>query len=810
MNDKFYSNTEFSKLRERINKEIKRRGGFRWNNPISEPKIGIDKQSPLAKDTHVPIDDNTYTINNPSTGSIEPTRNIDYPANGNNPAGKDPEYYSNIPNNSAAAFTEDEIKNYLVGLSKIHDINLFYGRDEEAGLAFRDPKAIEEILNRAEQDLLNIEAGAAAIFNIENGNLILDYEDQDIGLSPVVNMDNNGNVFVENNNDEFSMMANYRLEIENNDLVLTGDDSLSGTRVDPNGLIAYKKNPNYPTYDKEGLYKLEDGKFKMPSGEYNGEEIDERGLGPHNFFDDYGAEPGDDDFHPYNKAKTPVTERVVKWQNNDRSENKEVRIQGGINASTYGANPRNPNIGEEYESVQVYAGTPGTCQNQCTGLCFTTCDSQCSESCDMTCFSRCGNRCTATCGNQCTGCSSQCYTTCRTKCENASGYSCVNAGAQSIKITTTGGTNGEIAKTTITATSYSCTGCQYSCQFYPNKKTSCWDSGCMGRCFTSCNSGCATSCVGGCIGNSNENNGNYKIGKGTGCSSGCTVNCIGICQGTCEGYCNTTCFHGCKQSCEDNCMWRCETTCGQACENGCRNWCTGCSETCSGGCKLQTDMVACTGCGTKGGCTSTCQHNCNRNCIGEGCRSICGIDTAGACSANCRLSCMGASCTSKCNDACSSQCNTCVNTCGFQCGACSTECSASCSEECNTYCTQSCSNNCEVGCVSSCSSECGGCSDLCYSCVGMCIGICMIRCEGNCTNCSNNCSYWCDNSCNQKCISNCDNTCNSNCSNSCISFVSSTTTEVSSTPKNPDYPKPNNREEEKESFVIIRKDDNNG
>ena len=538
MDKRVWSNSEFNEIKERINKEILRRGTFKWNDPLCQPTVGHDKSSPREiphDEHHRYITDKSYTINNPSNGAIIETRNIDYPLEGNS--------LGNDVNSSAALVNLDEIKNYLIGLSKIKDIKLFYGRDEEEGTAFRDPIGIEDVLLSAEQDVLN-------------------------------------------------------------------QDTTKDGKIDP--LTGKKIN-----------YEIEDGKYIMPSGESDGEEMLSDILDENNFFDDYGAEPGDGNFHPYNPAISKIVER--NWIEQGESRNKgrgpEVikNIYGGTKSSDYGPNPRNPQPGKPFKGRPVKEGVPGTCQNMCTGICSLTCDNECSESCSSTCFGRCGNTCTSTCGNLCTGCSGQCYSSCKSKCENTSGYSCLKAGAKTVKIYSTGGKNGEPAKNHLEASYYSCTGCSYSCQFYPNKKTSCWDAGCMGKCFTSCTNSCSTSCFGGCIDNASENSGDYKTGKGRGCSAGCTINCIGNCEGTCEGQCIHTCFRTCQESCSDNCMYKCSTNCGSGCESSCVN---GCKDECSG----KNSSKNC-----NAGCSSMCQNDCNANCVGIGCKSLCGIDNAGAC-----------------------------------------------------------------------------------------------------------------------------------------------------------------------------------
>ena len=691
MNDKFYSNKEFTDIKERINAEIKRRGGFKWLNPLSEPKVGQDRTAPKTAGmdgTPIDVDDLTYTINNPSEGSWAPTKNIHYPKNGDNPAGAEPKFVSAEPNTSAAHFTVDEIRNFLVGLSNISEMDKFYGVDEEAGLAYRDPKAIEELLSRAENDKLHEKATTIK-------------------------------------------------------------------KPDPNGYLEYQKSKHYPRYDREAMFSIEDGIAMLPSGECDGDELESYDdLGPNNFFDDYGAPEGDGDFHPYNRALTPVVHRDVITQDDDRKTRRTVMIRGGRRSSDFGPNPRNPEEGDPYPSYPAYQGVATSCNNVCTGLCNVSCDDVCTESCTVTCTMRCGNACTASCGNVCTGCSSMCYNTCKTKCENSTGYACVKAGAKAVKLTDDG----------IEVQTVSCSGCSYSCQFYPNKKTTCWDSGCMGECFTSCNSGCMDSCNGTCMGDTE--------GSGSSCTASCTVDCDGSCEGVCSGECISTCFSSCTQQCTDNCEYFCSTDCGAGCASSCMQKCLGCTSTCDGSCSGGTDSKSCAGCGYRGGCTSTCASSCEDSCFNKGCRSMCGINDTNACDTNCRMNCSGSSCTAMCEDACTSQCSSCTNTCGSSCGqSCESSCSNSCDDKCSRMCTEACKNSCSNNCVQSCTEECGGCSSLCYSCVGMCIGVCSVKCESGCSSCANNCSFWCDTQCNQECFANCNTFCLSSCSSSCVSKV---------------------------------------
>ena len=723
MDKRLWSNKEFNEIKERINKEILRRGTFRWNDPLTYPAVGQDR-SPA---TEIPEDgkkrlitDKSYTINNPSDGAIIETRNR-YTDEGSSLSNTE-----DNPNTSAAIVNLDELKNYLIGLSKIQDIKLFYGRDEEYGTAFRDPNGIEDVLISAESDELN-----------------RDYHGY-------------------------------------------------GFKMDPNNGFDYKHHtyPDLKTSMAAG-YKKEDGKWVMPSGEYEGEELINGKLDENNFFDDYGAEPGDGDYHPYNPAVSKIVNRdwILQGESRNRGRGPEVvkNTYGGIKSSDYGPNPRNPQKGKPYKGRPVKEGIPGTCMNMCSGLCSFSCDDQCSESCSTTCFSRCGNECSSSCGNQCSGCSGQCYSSCKSKCENTSGFACVNAGAKTVKIYTTGGKNGEPAQNHLEATYHTCTGCSYSCQFYPNKKTTCWDAGCMGKCFTSCTNSCSTSCYGGCINNASENNGDYKTGQGRGCSGGCTINCIGTCTDTCQGDCVHTCFSSCSQECSDNCSRECSTNCGSGCEQTCLN---GCKDDCL---SLSTNKNC------KTGCVSKCQNDCNANCVGSSCTAMCGTGNSGACTNTCRLSCISSSCTSLCSDACSSTCSSCVNTCGFQCGACSSSCSTDCGAACNITCEGNCENSCSNNCVTSCTEQCSGCSNLCYSCVGACIGTCSFKCENGCTSCANQCSYWCDTSCIKECFGNCSIYCISTCSNSCVGSVSSNSNKLTNPYRN--------REEEQKAYKIWEKID---
>lgn len=742
MNKDVYSNSELTELKNRINKEMLRRGSYKWWGPLSQPKVGEDTRSPdsIPHDkTSIPVTDQTYTINNPSIGSIAPTRNIVYPNQGENPAGQNPD--GQTPTTSAARFDLDEIKNFLVGISKVRDINLFYSQDEQEFLAFRDLGDIRKLVSEIESDRLN---------------------------KPTTHP--------------------FKVDPNAPDRITVIKDGKTWTEPNPNKNIPYEKIGD---------------KYYMSSGEYDGEE----GIPSEtNYYDDYGAEPGNGNYHSLNPYVSARVDRIGYDFDNDRNKIPVGRMEGGKSSSRFGMTPRNPQQGDSYQPRVAYQGVPSTCNNACSGLCSLTCDSQCSESCSTTCFGRCGNACSSSCSNVCTGCSSLCYTSCQSKCENNTGFACVKSGATTLSIAARGGKDGTPAYNEMkVGTPYACTQCSFSCQFYPNKKTTCWDNGCMGMCFTSCMHSCSTSCFGGCVDNPSENKGDYKTGIGRGCSSGCTVNCIGVCRGTCVGTCFSGCWNSCIQSCKDNCEWECSTSCGSGCmtgcTSGCKDECNSCTNTCTASSGAKTTC--------NNGCVAYCMQGCNKNCVSNGCMAMCGSEGTDACDANCRMTCMSSSCTAQCSEKCASYCTSCVNGCDMACGACSSLCSTGCEAACNITCSSHCQHSCDLNCVKSCTEACGACSNLCTSCVGMCIGECSVKCTNNCSLCANNCGHWCDTKCSQNCFANCDNTCMQTCTNSCIGTVTSNTKQPLAGPERPPTargyktPHPSNREEERESFRLL-------
>lgn len=642
MNKDVYSNSELTELKNRINKEMLRRGSYKWWGPLSQPKVGEDTRSPdsIPHDkTSIPVTDQTYTINNPSIGSIAPTRNIVYPNQGENPAGQNPD--GQTPTTSAARFDLDEIKNFLVGISKIRDINLFYSQDEQEFLAFRDLGDVRKLVSEIESDRLN---------------------------KPTTHP--------------------FKVDPNAPDRITVIKDGKTWTEPNPNKNIPYEKIGD---------------KYYMSSGEYDGEE----GIPSEtNYYDDYGAEPGNGNYHSLNPYVSTKVDRTGYDFDNDRNKIPVGKMEGGKSSSRFGMTPRNPQQGDSYQPRVAYQGVPSTCNIACSGVCSLTCDSQCGESCTTTCFGRCGNACVSTCGNVCTGCSSLCYTSCQSKCENNSGMACVKAGATTLSIAARGGKDGTPAYNEMKiGAPYACTQCSFSCQFYPNKKTTCWDNGCMGMCFTSCMHSCSTSCFGGCIDNPSENKGDFKTGIGRGCSSGCTVNCVGVCRGTCVGTCSSGCWNSCIQSCKDNCEWECSTSCGsgcmQGCMSGCKDQCTSCENVCTSASGAKTTC--------NNGCVASCMHGCDKNCIANSCTAMCGSEGSNACDANCRMSCMSSSCTAQCSEQCASYCTSCVNGCDMACGACSSMCSTGCEAACNITCSAHCQHSCNLNCVKSCTEACGSC-----------------------------------------------------------------------------------------------------
>lgn len=728
-----FSNKQFTEWREKLNKEIKRRGTFSWWDPLVLPTVGTDRKPRTILPTkrempdetgsyveHKVVSDQSYVVENPSTGAIEKTRNILYPSQGDNPGGQDTdgEYpavddnnpdswnpdpgYGN-PKTSATRFDQDEIRNYLLGLAKMHDIDLFHGRAEKAGVAFRDPADIGNKIEQATQDVLH-EPVSSSIYTKDDPNAGVknfcinggpgtkisnelvevtetDEDDNEVvrykmpsgqydgeeilpghdGPDPTNFYDDYGAQVSEVNVSQLKKGTNTVTGPESGKVLAVHDaykdpnfvaTTTNSTKTTPagsqpaNGFVADQHASDIPMETLPGF------KFKQTQsgGEDAMDPASPKYGGNHpNKKDDYAdtitplTKMKDNDpnlaFHPQNPyVSTESTVQQVE-QDNYRKETVTEVTEGGKDSIRFGLNPRNPQRGSEYTQNSyrtVFSGKKGLCHVACSGLCYLTCDSECNESCQSTCWNRCGDACISTCSNVCTGCSSLCYNTCKTKCENRTGYSCIDVGAETIEVKTYGKQKGEWPKNVIKYKTHSCTGCSYSCQFYPNYRTSCTDAMCQNMCFYSCYSYCSTACYGGCINNVSEHdhstvkdpggNGDaspqnkvskakdenksidtsktnatrYKTGKGQACKGSCTADCVGSCTDACVGTCNGKCFNSCTSSCYLTCNLTCSMTCGKACMSSCKENCTAnCGED-----------------NCKGGCSTSCAVGCADDCTG--------------------------------------------------------------------------------------------------------------------------------------------------------------------------------------------------
>lgn len=630
MEDKVYSKTEFDDIRNRLNNEILRRGSFKWWDPLTYPAVGTERDSLIT--------DKTYTINNPSSGSLEETRNITHPNQGDNP--------SEDSFKSSTRFDVDEIKNFLLGLSKMHDIDQFYGRDEQSGTMYRDPKDIEHKLSMAESDELHVPRTENMQKYDPNGGLT-NKQYESYGLYP----DGNTNVQV-------TVPPSYRSGEYDGEEILPGYDMPDETNFyDDFGA----QSGTYEVYDVPGTAKTRDITLVEEAGIYAGKTkttINVAADRSDHFRSEYTA--SDIHHHPQNPYQSEVKNRTNIDQNKDRSEVITEKTFGGTSSERFGLNPRNPNMyqsdnpplsqdtlpvsnypnkfgtgdpavfnkrflfrAKEYEnSRQTFQGDDGLCHVACTGLCHTSCDNECSEHCSSTCWNRCGNACYASCGNVCTGCNTLCYQTCDTRCQDNGGLSCYKAGAETVRIFATGrktscsnncginctgqsyhtgsyGRNdcaGSCVMTCINQSTfknslniqnkvessfYTCKGCSYTCEHYPNMRTTCWDNLCETLCFTTCVNYCATTCYGGCVGNPNEHQGDnnhrkyndqskYVNGIGQGCMNACTADCVGNCTNSCiANGCKSVCYNNCNTSCHSKCINNCQTHCSSNCSFNC-------------------------------------------------------------------------------------------------------------------------------------------------------------------------------------------------------------------------------------------------
>lgn len=617
MDKNFYRKSEFDKIKERLNKEILRRRAYKWWDPLQYPEVGSDQDPVSGK--YIPaqslpvvsgrpreaVTPKSYTINNPSTGAMtsstpstinmpqtQPNQNKTGPTR-NSPS--NPRYTKNHGDNpanslydSSANFDFDEIRNFLHGLSKIEDIDLFYGIDEIDKIAFRDPKDIENKLTMAENDIKTQPRNIAGTIQDPNkgktnannsgtkGNvpypvvLPSGETDGDEGFSKEFKSGNLGpNNFFD---DYVGKPKNTNYRSSRSSIEFGADGGTKGVPNYPVNGIQTPGNPNYRPTNPNSIPKADDNVYQL--------QLDSKGN--YSFYED------NPDKAPY-KYDGKVNSQVIET-------NKPRPIEYVTSSSKFGQNPRNPSHGasgnnsattlrrttskldKEFRPRQSYEGGHTTCWEACTGLCFLTCYDACSESCDRICWSRCGEACTASCGQNCSGCTGMCNTGCMTKCQNAVGHSCqYNGSTTKTPIPSRGNETPSNKATYYYAT---CGGsCQWTCEFYPNYKTECWDTVCMTVCVTSCSDTCLNSCFNGCINNPDQSGRNAQSSKpASGCMYNCTHDCAGSCRedacmsdctsctGRCSEDCSSYCAEGeCNSSCDSYCNGSCEDDCDHSC-----------------------------------------------------------------------------------------------------------------------------------------------------------------------------------------------------------------------------------------------------
>lgn len=659
MNPKLYSSKEFIKLKEDINKEIKARGTFKWWDPLVPPLVGQDRSAPLTLPSELPqqiVSDKTYTIDNPSNESLEPTKNVNFPSIGDNPSDGA---------NSSSKVEVDEMRNFLLGLSKILDINLYYGRDEDAGLAFRDPNNIAIALDKAKLSELN---------------------------------------------------------------KLLHQSPLSATKNDPNGGMVDQKNPNYPVSDHNVTYPMEDGKYVMPSGELNGEEgipNENNFFDDYKLYNTNVTERVDRSWEGEGRnrdQRVPMYEGGIHsstYGQNPRNPNPGTPYRS---RPVYGGVPGACN-------VACTGMCSLTCDNSCSESCTTTCFNRCGNACTATCgnvctgcTNMCKDGCTTQCDNvagysclhagvvpgramhSCEGCSFTCRfypnksalctdSACKTLCVNSCMTGCMqtcSGGCMNNRSENTSYTNGIGA------------GCRNHCTI--NCVGAC-QGVCVGLCVQSCWSCCKATCHDNCAWSCDTQCG---FGCDNGCILGCTNDCTSSSSTRPSGCGVVGCSSACKQSCNNNCVGiGCRSICGiegsNSCEANCRMSCVNasCSAMCSNACFSQC---------------STCVNSCGFNC-GNVCRGTCGGNCESGCSDYCTMQCQQ-NCTNHCMFSCSNECSGCSNLCYSCVGMCIGNCSVRCQDGCS-----SCSNNCSWWCDTSCNRACFNSCD--NRCINTCSGHCM-------------------------------------------------------------------------------------
>lgn len=825
MSSNFFSEEEFRKLRDEINQEIKRRSTFKWWDPLFPPTVGEDKTPPLTIPSEIPqeeLTDKTYTINTPSDESLEETKNIHFPKIGDNPANTNRE-------DSSVKVEIEEIKNFLVGLSKILDINLYYGRDEDIGLAFRNPEYIKEALDKVRTDKLN---------------------------KPLHEIDPSG-------------MIN-----------------------DPNGGVTDRLSPDYP-HDHPIHYSKEDGKYVMPSGETDGEEgipnednffddykpynthvskpVDRSWYGEGDYRDKvvkrmeggvrsskYGMNPRNPNvgksfrsrpvhqgvptscnvacFVAGTMVETPIgpvpiekikvtTEVLTKSKNHHMVYEIFQRIKENcIRLDIEGApgitcTPEHPFWAKVYKGNNQYEEpawveaiklkkedlvktlklSPGKIKilpTEAYRIGWTVAEFSVKSDKDLgineilSIFMNADSP-------EITEVISNIY-----KWNKFAMYKFlegfIDSKACNVDDTALGSTNKKLMYQIATIMkminkNYQWTeigiddGTLYTIKVLDGNNESEWSKVV------------------------NSSNVGFKLVYNMSVADDPTFYADMALVHNCTGLCHVTCDSSCSESCTSTCWNRC----GNACTSVCGNVCTSCTTLCRDTCKTHcssNEGYACIKAGlipgkkvhTCDGCSYSCRFYPNKSalCTDSACKTLCFNTCVNACARNCMGSCtnnesentdytsgIGRGCRSQCTVNCIGSClGVCVGYCVQTCwSTCKSSCHDNCNQECETQCGFACDTGCTNGCTNTCSGVTGsrpggcrieGCTSQCkQSCNTNCVGagcrsVCGIdgtnSCEANCRmSCVNaSCTSLCSDACASQCTT-CVQSCGFNCGNYC-------------------------------------------
>jgi hypothetical protein len=228
----------------------------------------------------------------------------------------------------------------------------------------------------------------------------------------------------------------------------------------------------------------------------------------------------------------------------------------------------------------------------------------------------------------------------------------------------------------------------------------------------------------------------------------------GLCHVACTGLCYLTCYDVCTENCDRICWARC----GNACIATCGNQCSGCFTLCQDSCHTK--------CVDEGG--FACQWN--------GSVAKVPIATHGKTNPNPKNS--GEYKYKTCEGSCQWTCQYYPNY--------KTQCwDTACMTMCVTTCRDACLNSCHSGCINLPSKVSGddspgtekgspmfqdsnpdkGCQYICtHDCSGDCSGA---DCASGCSACIDDCTTACDSSCNDVCDIECDGACSLRCNTDC-------------------------------------------